>query len=123
MKTYIGQVGFHVDGTPDPIESYIITPKEIQMAKSKKKSTAAVIAAGPTPTKRNTVAMRFARTLGATLVGFAAAWLVGPDAASVITNPTYQALLAGLLVPALVALEKSLRYGSEKGEDPNDSVL
>lgn len=123
MRTYTGKPGHTLDGTPDVVENFIITQKETRMAKNRKKSTAAVVAAGPTPTKRGTIAMRFARTLAATVIGFAATWLAGPDAAALITDPTQQALLAGILVPMLVALDKSLRYGTEKGEDPADTLL
>lgn len=55
---------------------------------------------------------RAARALGAVLVGFAAAWLVGPDGLSLIPDQ-YEALVIAIVVPGLLALEKYLRDGGD----------
>lgn len=93
------------------------------MAKKTTKTPAATIAAGPVPTKRNTVLLRFVRTLAASLLGVLAVWAAGPDALALVTDPTQRIILLSIVVPFLTAAEKSLRYGQEKGEDPNDTLL
>lgn len=133
MKTYRGRPGVSANGTPDIVENYIFTHKENRMTNkqtkarqsrdSKKATPAAVINAGPTPDKRSVVLKRFARTLGATLLGFAAVWATGPDALDLITDPTHRVILLSVVVPFLTAGEKALRYGDEKGEDPNDTII
>ena len=123
MKTYIGNAGHSIDGLPDEIENYIITHKETNMAKANKASSKAVIAAGMISTKRATVLKRFARTLGATILSVIAAWAVGPEALDMVDNAAAQALIVGVLAPMIVAVEKSLRFGEEPGEDPMDSMF
>ncbi len=58
------------------------------------------------------IVMRFLRGLGAVLLAFLAAWLVGPDAADLIPEDL-QVLLVTVVAPALLALEKLLRDGGD----------
>ncbi len=58
------------------------------------------------------IVMRFLRGLGAVLLAFLAAWLVGPDAADLIPE-NMQILLVTVVAPALLALEKLLRDGGD----------
>ena len=55
---------------------------------------------------------RFLRGLGAVLLGFFAAWLVGPDALSLLGEQG-QVLVTTVVAPALLALEKLLRDGGD----------
>ena len=73
--------------------------------------------------KQKTVLLRWARTLGATVLGLAGAWLAGPQALDLIKDPTQQILVASFLIPTLTALEKTLRYGSGEGEDYDEKLL
>lgn len=58
------------------------------------------------------ILLRAARSLGAVLVGSAAAWVVGPEALALIPAG-YQFLVVGALAPALLALEKYIRDGGD----------
>lgn len=58
------------------------------------------------------ILMRFLRGLGAVLLGFLAAWVVGPDALAVIPS-AYQPIVLTVVAPALLALEKLLRDGGD----------
>jgi len=65
--------------------------------------------------KTKTVLLRFARVTTATAVASIAGFIAGPDVLSWVPGG-YQFLVTGALVPALVAFEKRLRYGSDPGE-------
>lgn len=65
--------------------------------------------------KTKIVLKRFARSTAALFVGTAAAWAVGPDALSVVPDQ-YDNMLVLIVGPALLALDKWLRFGSDKGE-------
>ena len=62
--------------------------------------------------KRKVIILRFARSLGAMAVAALAAWVAGPDAAELVGEQV-QALIVAFGVPALVSLDKILRYGSD----------
>lgn len=59
-----------------------------------------------------TILLRFARSLAAVVVGTTAAWVIGPDALSLIPAG-YQFIVVGVVSPALLALEKFLRDGGD----------
>lgn len=65
--------------------------------------------------KRKTVLMRGLRSLAAVVVAGIAGWLVGPEAVDVVGAQT-QGILVAVLVPALLMLDKYLRYGADSGE-------
>ncbi len=97
--------------------------RESFLAPKSTNTSKAVIASGPVESKRKTVLLRFARTLGASVLGVLAVWAAGPDALELVKDPTQQVILLSIVVPFLTAAEKSLRYGDEKGEDPKDTLL
>jgi hypothetical protein len=97
VKTLWGRHTRKYYGYPDPTNDRI--PKEIKMSD-----------------RRKTVLMRALRTAGATFIGFLAAWLAGPEAADLVESEQAQTLIAMVVVPTLVALDKMLRYGSDAGE-------
>jgi hypothetical protein len=55
---------------------------------------------------------RALRALGAVLLSFAASWVVGDDALSIVPD-AYDALVIALVAPALLALEKFVRDGGD----------
>lgn len=55
---------------------------------------------------------RAARSLAAVVIGFAASWLIGPDALSLIPDQ-YDYLVVAIVAPALLALEKYIRDGGD----------
>lgn len=71
----------------------------------------------PVTHKRKTVLLRLVRTLAATLAGLLAAWLSGPEALGLISDPASQSFVVAVVVPTLVAIDKMLRYGSDDGEE------
>ena len=56
--------------------------------------------------------LRFARALGAVLVGFLATWVVGDDALSLVPD-NFEPLFLAVVVPLLLAAEKYLRDGGD----------
>jgi len=65
--------------------------------------------------KIQTVVLRGARAAAAVAVASVAAYVTGPEVTALIPGG-YQFLVVGAAVPALLALEKWLRYGSDPGE-------
>ena len=61
---------------------------------------------------RKTILLRFLRSLAALIVASTAAWVVGPDALSLVPAG-YQFIVTGVLAPALLALEKWIRDGGD----------
>ncbi len=61
--------------------------------------------------KQKVVLMRGLRSLGAVLVAALAGWLAGPQAADIVGEQG-QAIVSGVLIPALLMLDKYLRFGS-----------
>ena len=66
--------------------------------------------------KNRTVLLRFARTMGATVLGLLAAWISGPNGLSLVKDPVMQSFIVAVVAPTLVAANKALRYGSDPGE-------
>ncbi len=66
--------------------------------------------------KTKTVLLRFVRSLAALVVAAVATWVVSPSALDLVPTQ-YQSFVFLLVAPALVALDKYLRYGSDSGED------
>ncbi len=62
--------------------------------------------------KRKVILMRFMRSLAAVVVSAAAAWAAGPDAAELVGDQM-QAVIVAFGVPALISLDKFLRYGAD----------
>jgi hypothetical protein len=58
------------------------------------------------------ILLRAARALAAVIVGFAAAWVVGDDALSLVPDQ-FDNLVVIIVAPALLALEKYLRDGGD----------
>ena len=65
--------------------------------------------------KTKTLLVRFARGAGAVLVAYAIGKISGPDFLDLVPDP-YDVGVTGILVPALLSLEKWLRYGEDPGE-------
>lgn len=63
------------------------------------------------PSKR-VILLRFLRATGALIAASAAAWVVGPEALSLIPAG-YQFVIVGAVAPALLALEKFIRDGGD----------
>lgn len=69
-------------------------------------------------TKKNKVLVaRMLRTLAATVVGLVAAWLAGPDGLELVSDPVVESFVVAVIVPALITLDKMLRYGADAGEE------
>lgn len=65
--------------------------------------------------KFKTVLLRFVRGVGGVAVAFSASYVVSEDVLGLVPDQ-YDWLFIGVLAPALIALEKYLRYGSDPGE-------
>ena len=65
--------------------------------------------------RQKVVVARMLRSAAAVIISFAIAWLSGPDAADIL-DATQQQLVAGVLIPILLGVNKALRMGS----DPDD---
>lgn len=100
MHILSGGTTSNYNGDPPTFNNYKNTTKETPIMSHKKK----------------TVLLRFARTMGATMLGLLAAWLSGPDGLSLVKDPVAQSFIVAVIVPTLVAANKAIRYGSEPGE-------
>jgi hypothetical protein len=61
---------------------------------------------------KKTILLRAVRSLAAVVLGFVAAWVVGPDALSLVPD-AYDPLVVAAVAPALLALEKFVRDGGD----------
>lgn len=84
--------------TDDPINNHIT--KEIHMTN-----------------KQKVLVARMLRTLVATFIGLAAAWLAGPNGVDLIEDPQARSFVVMVVVPTLITLDKMLRYGRDEGEE------
>lgn len=71
--------------------------------------------------KQKTLLLRFARTLGATVIASVVGFLGGHDLLGSLT-PTEGVVVSGVLIPFLATAEKSLRFGSDPGEGAPDAA-
>lgn len=69
-----------------------------------------------------TIALRFARGLGAVVLGFLASFIVGDDVLGLVPD-TYDPLVIGVVAPALLALEKFLRDGGAGDAPPRVAAM
>lgn len=67
--------------------------------------------------KQKVILARFIRTIAATVIGLVAAWLAGPEALELVGGPQAQSFVVMVVVPALISLDKMLRFGSDEGEE------
>lgn len=65
------------------------------------------------------ILVRALKGLGAVVVGFAVAWIAGPDVAELVGTET-QALIVAVVTPLLLAAEKWLKW--EDAPAPTDPV-
>lgn len=65
--------------------------------------------------KTKTVLLRLARTAAISGVGVLAGFAAGPDVAGIVGDGNMW-LVTGFVIPALAALDKFVRYGSDPGE-------
>lgn len=83
---------------PDPINNHITKEKHMTQ-------------------KQKTLLARMARTIAATFLGLAAAWLTGPEGAELVSNAQAQSFIVMVVVPTLLTVDKLLRYGRDEGEE------
>jgi len=65
--------------------------------------------------KVKTILFRAVRSAAAVAVAGIIGWLAGPDFAELV-GTEYAVLVAAVLTPLLLALDKWIRYGSDPGE-------
>lgn len=61
---------------------------------------------------KKVILLRGLRSLGAVVLGFLAAWVVGPDALELVPD-AYDNYVVVIVAPVLLALEKLIRDGGD----------